>query len=341
MSEPETYMTATLETVDRFGKRDNLGDELLHNAARETIKSEWLNETQFFGFHVPEHQIGFFGYLRVHNNLNQAATLAIGWQGTKDHIINAELMDVRNYQSMAFLTDDLHHYVSPSSYGVTMEEPGKRYRLQFDDPARGNRIDVRYEATMEPVTWPTQRHFDQIMHCTGVIELRGKAYDVDCLTVRDRSWAEIRPEVPQTTPPPAWVNGAFGGDDGFCVTLVDDPKRNPAWLGKMEMDPAKCLKSGWLSRDGQVAFIRTASKLTQYPDRRTLRPGVVEMELTDTLDRTFRMRGTPICSCPAGSWVNVRTYDVVMRWERDDGAVGYGIMLDPQFTDFVNAMSEA
>ena len=89
-----------------------------------------------------------------------------------------------------------------------------------------------------------------------------------------------------------------------------------------------------------MAFIKRASKLTHYPDRRTLQPGGVELELTDTLDRTFRLHGTPVCSCPAGSWVNVRTWDTVMKWERDDGAVGHGIMLDPQFNDFIVAMTE-
>ena len=49
----------------------------------------------------------------------------------------------------------------------------------------------------------------------------------------------------------------------------------------------------------------------------------------------------PVCACPAGSWVNIRTYDIVMKWERDDGAVSYGIMLEPQFNDFVLAMTEA
>ena len=106
------------------------------------------------------------------------------------------------------------------------------------------------------------------------------------------------------------------------------------------MDPTKCLKSGWIARDGKVAFIRKASKLTLYSNRRTLLPGGVEVELTDTLDRTMRLRGTPVCACPAGSWVNIRTYDIVMKWERDDGAVGYGIMLEPQFNDFVLAMTE-
>lgn len=340
MSEVETYFTQSLTTIDHFGERDELGDELLHHQARETVDSPWLNETQFFGFHVPEHQIGFFGYLRVHNNLEQAATVAVGWRGFKEHLIAADLIDVRNYQNMDFLGDDLHHYVSPSSYSVTMEQPGKRYRVQYDDPARGNRVDVRYEATIETVVWPTQRHLDQIMRARGEIVLRGTRYPVDCLTVRDRSWGEVRPEVPQTIPPPAWLNGAFSDDDGFCVTLIDDPARNPIWRDRMEMDPTKCLKSGWIARDGKVAFIRKASKLTLYPDRRSLLPGGVELELTDTLDRTMRLRGTPVCACPAGSWVNIRTYDIVMKWERDDGAVGYGIMLEPQFNDFVLAMTE-
>src|SRR5438046_2447226 len=166
VGEPESYVLQTLDVLDRFGTRHEADDDLLHMPSPGDSKHDSLNETQYLGFFIPEHAIGFFGYLRVHNNLRQATTCAIGWRGTKPHLAAAELIDVRNYQSTAFLTDDLHGYRSPSSYAVTMVEPGRIFRQQFSDPDRGNHVDVTYTAVMDSIVWPTQRHLDQIVRAT-------------------------------------------------------------------------------------------------------------------------------------------------------------------------------
>ena len=91
------------------------------------------------------------------------------------------------------LKNNLHEFRFVNGYGVKILEPMKRFHMTYADLARQNSVDLIFEATLPIVMFGDGKHFEQTMKVRGELVLRGKRYDVDCFTVRDRSSGKASP----------------------------------------------------------------------------------------------------------------------------------------------------
>jgi hypothetical protein len=257
------------------------------------------------------------------------------FQGHKTISLASEMFDYRQYLPDSQLKDDLTHFTLENSYSVEMLEPGRVFRLRYDDPERKNRYDLLYTAVAAPMVWPSSRHYEQVMRVEGDLLLRGRSYRVGGYNVRDRSWGEARLENPNPGPPNLWTTGTFGDDFAFNVTAYDDPLRNPLWKDRFPVESHKALKFGWLMVDGEATAIKSASNITHY-DRATLIPTSMEMEVTDVKGRVFDIKGMVIASVPLNTWLNLRVPICSARWTCN-GRIGYGDIQEAQWTDYLQA----
>ncbi len=89
----------------------------------------------------------------------------------------------------------------PNGNRIKTLEHLKRYSVQFSDYGKFE-ADLVFEGIMEPNPHPAGvapfwkgRHFDQAMHVTGDVVLKGERIPVDCFQGRDRSWSPRPPRI--------------------------------------------------------------------------------------------------------------------------------------------------
>lgn len=317
----ESFLTATPDC------------DLLHPQFTEVNRAPTLTETQYFGFSVPEANIHAAAYLWHHPNLGVVTGGVFAFQGIKSHALQSELFNWTNFMDDEVLANDLWDYRFENGYHVQTLEPLKRHRLRYVDEARQNAFDLETEALMEPALLQTGMHFEQAMRVRGGLTLRGKTYQVDCTSVRDRSWGQARSEQHMPTPPMDWMTGVFTDTFAFGCTAYDHPDLNPDWKGQLEVPGGDPAKGGWVYRDGTLIPIVGARKKVQH-DHATLQPTTAEMVLTDAAGRDYAIRGEVVAANRHALWPNVNAWLCLIRWEWD-GQVCYGDLQQVQWHDYV------
>ncbi len=331
MSDNEAFFSRNFDAS--FGRYEYNRDDSLHPEYRELQPHYGLTETQYFGFNIPEENIHAFLYLWHHPNLEVVSAGPMIYQGSKQSSLAAECFDYRLYMPDSQLNGGLQSFTLDNSYSVEMLEPGKQFRLQYHDPLRKNRFNLIYDAVSEPVMWPNNSHFEQVMHVSGELLLRGKSYDVDCFHIRDRSWGEARLEDPMPAPPATWTTGVFGEDFAFNLTAHDDPALNPIWKDSFDLPGDKSLKFGWLIVDGEPVTVAKTQNLTSY-NSRNLVPDSIRMLVTDSRGREYDIRGEVVANSVISTWLNLRVPVCLTRWSCN-GRTGWGDVQEVQWTDFV------
>lgn len=317
-----------------FGPID-AADELLHPAKNALVKTDSLTETQYFGFCIPERAIHAYGYLWHHPNLHVVGGGLFVWRGHKRTVTHGELCDYRNYMSDRVLEDDLHDYRLENGYGVKVVEPLKRHRLTYADPARHNLVEIDYEAVSPPVMFADGNHFEQAMQARGRLVLRGESFDVDCFTLRDRSWGKSRPEDNLPLPGASWMQGVFGEDLAFSCNVFDQVQTSVELAGTpLALPEGRTLNGGWIHRDQRVGRLVKASKrIERVPGSRM--PRKVELEITDELGRTLRIDGQSIASTAWMPWSNIFMPITLMRWDCE-GRIAHGDCQEGVWNDYLN-----
>lgn len=330
----EFYITRKVETA--MGTWDPANEEM-HPEYRKTNPSTDLNETQYFGFSVPEARIHSVLYTWAHPNLELVSTGVMVAQGIR-HITPAiDIHDYRAYVPMSAIGSTYMDYTTPGNYHVEVIEPGVKFRTTYHDDLRDNHFDVTHTAMFPPCVWSSNVHLEQVLKTDGEVTIRGKRYKVDGTHVRDRSWGENRPEEPRAIPPVTWMTGVF--EDGFCfhATAFDSPSMDPVWKGHFDMPESDVLRFGWVIVDGEQAAVKSARKRTSYDSH--FFPKSVELELVDERGRTFRMKSETIAAFCFNAWHNCRWPICGSNWVRDDGVKGWGDVQDGQWSDFLLAVS--
>lgn len=329
MTEKPYFMSSH---TGEFGKY-RLEDEFLHPEYQGAAGTD-LTETHLFGFHVPEQAIHAMSYSWQHPNLHLVSGGVHVMQGIKSHAPGAELSDYRHFMSDSGFREHFPNYRLENGYEVEMCEPGRRFRTRYVDEARNSRFDVEYTGVSEPIMWPGDRHFEQVMRTRGELLLRGVPHKIDGFYVRDRSWGQPRPEDPVSAPPHSWITGVFDEGCAFHITATDAPARNPDWKRDFpSFDAAQALRFGWLILGGRKTRIKTTDKITTY-DQATLMPKTVEIRIIDENDGAHDFKGTVLAGAPLHLWQNVRVPICLARWEYG-GKVGWGDIQDVQYPDFV------
>lgn len=310
-------------------------DELLHPEQNAAVEGDSLTETQYFGFSVPEAGIHGLAYLWHHPNLKVLTGGLMSWKGVKRMHIGAELFDFRAFMNDKAIAGDLHDYRLENGYGVRIVEPNKQFHLTYADEARGNQVDLHYDAVTPAVMFGDGRHFEQGLRVRGKISLRGESYEVDCYNVRDRSWGKLRPEKPMSMPPVSWMTGWFGDDFIFNCNLVDHAGSSPQATGAFAVPLENALNGGWVWRDGAILRVVEARKtVSRDPD--SFVPREISLQMTTEDGREFIATGRLVASCPFAVWPNIMSNISLIRWEVE-GRVGHGDCQDVLWTDYVNA----
>lgn len=315
-------------------------DELLHPEMNAEVAADGATETQYFGFNVPEENIYGLGYFWHHPNLGTVTGGVQAWQGTKRHHLASEIYDMRAYQSDEIVKGNIDHHSMPCGYKVDVITPFEKIQVSYEDTSRDNAFDITYTAVTPPAMLPNRKHFEQVMKTQGSVTLRGNTYTIDGYNVRDRTWAEVRPEEPVAFPPAVWLTGVFSDDFAFNCMVTDHPEKSPEWQDIYTIPDAAALKGGWLYRQGQFTRIVRAVKISQR-DPLSLAALAHELEIEDENGAVYQLQGTVTASSPNGFWSNCKIDLGLTRWQCSgpgvENAVGWGDTQECQWTDFVYA----
>jgi hypothetical protein len=175
------------------------GDQRLLTAADDDFHAPvagewWSHETCWFWFSVPERALGAWVYNWIRPNIGVTGGGVTIWDDTTS--VHWEAPYHSNYANLRLPAErDLRRITFPTGVAVEMLEPLRRYRIGFDHEPMCS-FDLEFAAVMEP--WvsvedvdgrPVPYHFDQFGRVTGSVELHGERIAVDCLAIRDRTWA--------------------------------------------------------------------------------------------------------------------------------------------------------
>lgn len=314
--------------------------DFLHPETRKTITGYTLTETQYLGFNIPEENIHGLAYMWHHPNLKTVSGGVYAYKGIKKHNFECELFDFVTYMSDDCLKGDLWDYQLENSYHVQTIEPLKRHRIRYEDPARGNSFDIHYEAIMPPMVHSSGLHLEQAMRTTGQITLRGKRYELKgSYTIRDRSWGALRSEHHVSCPPLAWMTGTIDQGFIFGCTAFDTPEISPDTYPGITIPGGANVKAGWVYQSGEMLPILHARKRTTR-DAKTLIPQTLDLELLDSLGRSYAIKGTVTAVANWRTWHNFETYICLVRWEYN-GKIFYGDLQECHWIDFVRSARAA
>ena len=270
----------------------------------------WFTETAWFSFHHAERKLGGWLYTMVRHNIGTVAGGAWVWDDSAQ--VPWEVPYSTNYTALELPADaDLRNVELPTGVRIEVEDPTMTYRLGYDDPDR-LQVDLRFAAVAPPrplvasgSTFGRAAHFDQIGHVTGTIELHGEPIDIDCWSMRDRTWGRRPENRPRQA---AYVTGAAEGGDGFlAVTNTRDGTDRVAY--------------GFVQHHGRQVSLVDGHRSV----RRSAEGWVdeVRIEAQDADGGTFAATGTSVSRIIINrhSFIDINS---LLRWRLDDGTEWWG-----------------
>lgn len=180
----------------------------------------WHTETSWFAFHIPERKIGgwLYGFIRPNIGVCTAAVFLYDHKESAPH--RALFSEHQQAQPMPKELD-LNNFTFPRGYSVRTLEPTRRYKLDYE---YGGvlKVDLEFEGLMDPHPYmrnafADSAHYDQLGHMTGYIILRGERIEVDCYSIRDRSWGPRTDNAPPNFNRMCYDYGCGPDRKGFVV----------------------------------------------------------------------------------------------------------------------------
>ena len=265
----------------------------------------WATETAWFSFHHKERRLGGWFYTMARPNIGTLAGGAWVWDASAH--LPWEVPYCANYTALQLPRDqDLDDCRLPNGVGIRVLEPGQRYALEYADAPRFS-AQLEFAGVMPPSpltaagsTFGAARHFDQLGHVTGVIELHGERLVIDCFAMRDRTWGRRPEHRPRQA---AYVTGAAGADCAFLAVLNSRGGESGA-------------AHGFLRRDGITLPLAAGSREVER-DGRNGWVTSVRMRLRDAGGRQMLATGVPVSRII----INRHTFidiNSLLCWQIDD-----------------------
>jgi hypothetical protein len=312
--------------------------------------------THYFGFSIPEAQIGAFLYIRYMPVFRQAHGGVCIFQGTD----NVSLLDMEflDYE-VGLPWPKIEGSTIETANGLKIEflEPGRTARVTYTSSDGTTSLDVTQTAVtpllarghimpgeeerQDPAREPGGS--EQFMHATGELVLRGERHAIDCYAPRDRSWRQVRVErhgaVP--VPPIGWTPMYFGEDLVFNQAGFEAPDTDPAWTGLYQLPPDRPTHHfAWLHRDGETFAINRVRRNVLEYDPALFMAVRQEVEAEDEHGRVYRFNGEAIATAALPAWPNCSFHDSVFRWEDEEGRVAHATYQELWFDDYQRAMKQ-
>jgi hypothetical protein len=284
----------------------------------------WAHETSWFWWYVPEACIGAWSYHWVRPNIGVSGGGVWVWDARTTYYFDAPYF--LNYSNQPLAADgDLRNHTFATGLSIRALEPLKKYQLSYRDRELIS-FDLVFESVLPP--WvnslvgdpPGPMHLDQFGRVAGQMTVQGRAYEVDCVASRDRSW-HVRDE--------RWKRGAVG----YCDAVND--AAGVAFLaisGRVFLpegrDPHRVqqedIHSGYFVRD-QKRFRLVGGSRTVERDIETGAIKQISIEGVDSKKRKFSARGTVVSKIMIPNpGVHGIVWVTLVRWSFDDGVVAWG-----------------
>jgi len=333
MSEDQ-FKWITNHAGDGFGVLRE-ADDFLHLEGNPPGAS--VTETYYFGFHIAEAAIHGTIYIWFHPNLGVVTAGTMVSQGVRPCSLAANYFDMHAYLK---LDDHVNHATGALSFPggglqLTPIKPMAEWHASLNDKAADTRFDLNFKAAMPAAVRADQKHFDQSMHVTGSLRLRGTDYVVDCYEIRDRSWQNARPEDPLPVPPYDWVCVTQGSALALNLSMFDDLSVLGNANGALHLPP-KLLQDGWVYTNGTLRRIVSAEKRTER-NADVLLPLRHEIRAVDEDGKIYDITGETIGSCNWNGWPNMLWHQCLTQWTCN-GAPAMGEVQEVQWHDAVRLL---
>lgn len=297
-----------------------------------------LIHTHYFGFCIPEQQIGALTYIRYQPGFPLCGGGVQFYRGM-DNLSLTTVEHIDYELTMPWPEVSGNKVTTRNNLSFDIVEPGRRMLLSYAAADGSASMDITATAVTplcarghvlpdeELHTSQAPGGSEQFMHMTGTLTLGGDTYPVDSHYIRDRSWRQVRHEHRDASayPPITWTPMYFGEHLSFNQIGFEDPATNPVWADAYDIAPGSRTHNwGWLCRDGALLDItRVRRKVTRlHPIH--LAPLSQEIEVTDENGDTYLVRGEAIGFAPIPGWHNLASLETLTRWEDETGAVAYG-----------------
>jgi hypothetical protein len=248
-------------------------DDNFHPAASD----DWYwHETCFFYFYIPERKTGCWMYNYIRPNIGISGGGCWVWDD-RTHF-HMEAPYYANYSALKLPEErDLRDFRFPSGVTVKRLEPISAYHLTFKD-REAIEVDVTWTAIQKP--WvraegdpPKASHWEQFGHVEGHLTVHGDRMEVDCLAMRDRTWAP-RNEKWKIGGGSAYASAAVSGDLNFLATGGQD-------------------LHGFFTQDGdRRAIVSGTRKVERHPEHGYVTR--IELDATDSTGRKLHAVGVPV-----------------------------------------------
>jgi hypothetical protein len=300
----------------------------------------YLIHTHYFGFCIPEHQIGGLTYIRYQPGFPLCGGGVEFYRGLDNAALTTvEHIDYGLTMPWPEVTDNGTKVTTANNLRFEFTTPGQQMRISYEaaDGSAALRLDANAVTPLcarghvmpdeELHTSQTPGGSEQFMHMTGTLRLGDTDYDVDCHYIRDRSWRQVREEGrnASTYPPISWTPMYFGDHLAFNQIGFEDPASNPVWAPDYELpDGVRTHNWGWLCRDGELLDITRVRRKVTRVHPVLLAPLAQEIEVTDERGDTYIVKGEAIGFAPIPGWHNLASLEALMRWEDETGAITHG-----------------
>lgn len=271
----------------------------------------WFHETCWYWFYVPERNLGGWLYNWIRPTIGVSGGGCWVWDDTAH--IHWEVPYYANYNNLRLPDErDLRDFKFPSGVGVKALQPLTKYELTYSDHERIN-LNLIFEAVMDP--WVSSRegsdgisrpyHLDQVGRVTGDLILHGESMKVDCLAIRDRTWA------------PRSERWKIGGGYGYTNAAADS--------GEAFLAVDSGSMHGYLTLDHKTLALtegtRTVERdlVTGAPQRVTINATDAEGRELHAVGRSISKMAMPIPGVHAVVWTSLMSWTIndVSAWGED------------------------
>ena len=291
-------------------------------------------ETNFFGFYNAEEHLNVGVYALFRTNLGTVtSSICMNSRRAVTHW-EADFCDMRAAIPIP-QPRNLLDYELTNGLRIRCLKPNRAWDIFYDDQ-QGTSVDVHYEALMpafdihdpdmDPMcaskndvgkfAWGTayNGHFDQSGVFTGSVSIRGRKIPINCVSTMDHSWGP-RPE--RGGPSMSWLHAHFSKDLAMHVIFGFDPAKDNGrelWLAH-----------GYVLERGRVFGLKAATGQTVRRQERY--PDAITLQLTDSSNRTWELKGKALTTLPWLFVPNNVGFNSLLEWTCS-GQKGYGEAMD-------------
>ena len=301
-------------------------DDRFH-AANE---SPYWNESSWMSLMIPEREIHGWIYFHHRPNMKMSVGGVALWDPSGANI--HDCLFYRRDDCLA-LPDgaDMFDFTLDNSLAVRTVEPLRAYHYTFNN--NGLEVDVVWKAIMEPEAFPLNElligwttdagtapvgHYDQAGRLRGTIVLDGERLEIDCYSMKDRSWGPRHSSQAMS----GGYSWAIASESSYFCLAGLTPETGRA--DRLPDAPDSVLAdAGWYMADGKLGYLQEGERrvASRGDDGRPLQE---VLSARDHLGRSIEAIGRH-----RSQFMFVPMYNIFFMWWDQvvwefDGQVAYG-----------------